>query len=175
MKAKIEVGIMGQRSGSAIPNLKVIRNTTHLASLISNMGLQKEVQDEVIVAAKAYPEGSLDFFWNNIHNHIRKIQEKLKIPFHVDPPQEENTEKRQIAEMKITSVAKNLDDAESQLFGTKKKEKPQPIKKEKLPFLPGLPIKDGQIDLDVFVKTRQDALTERIRELEEKERARKND
>ena len=86
---RVDVGIDGAPQGSPTPR-KLIKNLKHLKQLLIDKNLPEKIYKEVYGKARKYPEGSLDFFWNNVDNHvtsaINKLRKELGEEFVVEPP-----------------------------------------------------------------------------------------
>lgn len=78
MQTKLEVGVMGQSKAVSRPE-RFVRSFGHLISIINQHNLEPELREEVLKIAKGYPQGSLDFFYNNLHAIIQKCQNAINL------------------------------------------------------------------------------------------------
>lgn len=68
---------MGEKRREPLPPTKVVKNLRHLIAIIESRGLEPELANEVKKAVKEYPEGALEFAFNNMDNIIIQAQNKL--------------------------------------------------------------------------------------------------
>ena len=78
MKTKLEVGFLGS-STKRQPQApqRTIYNFQHFAGLVTAKNLDNDLRNEVLKVARQYPEGSLDFMYNNIDNVIMQCAAAL--------------------------------------------------------------------------------------------------
>ena len=77
-QTKLGTGFVGEGGKKPIaPAPKAIRSMGHLIAIVQNRGLQPELQNEVLKIIKGYPDGSLDYAYNNLDNTIFQCQQKL--------------------------------------------------------------------------------------------------
>lgn len=77
---KTDVGIMGQGGKQPPgPPVNAIRSMAHLVTIIRNRGLDPELEKEVLKVIKGYPDGSLEYAYNNLNNTIFRCQEAITL------------------------------------------------------------------------------------------------
>jgi hypothetical protein len=133
---RIDMGFMNDKPSQAGPQQKMIKNLKHLKQLLINKNLPDKIFDEVYGKAKAYPEGSLDFFWKSVDGQVNSAVEKIRREsgedIAIEPP--------------ISYIAQK-----------EKKSNPTPTAK---PFVPGKPKAEEKVPdaMDFFMQNKNNIL-----------------